>query len=233
MNVRKEILFLAWALLGSAWPSAHQEENRSFAQCTSLFLTHQRCRETSIAQCAVHRSIIFISWMSSSLLLAINIDLEFWVGKIILNLKFDLKSTKSTSFFNLWNVGDVNISSQRVDPTEAFQSIMNCRKSNIPVFNNRISMRFGISFTLMANFLSFDGGQHFLIDNFYDLQTICNTIWSSSFNNICHFSIGERSNLCSLGNGCEATFPTGSPSSSWITPSSDTSSFPSSNSSFF
>ena len=35
MNVRKEILFLAWALLGSAWPSAprpNQEENRSFGE---------------------------------------------------------------------------------------------------------------------------------------------------------------------------------------------------------
>ena len=149
--------------------------------------------------------------MSSSFLLAIHIDLEFWVGKIILNLKFDLKSTKSTSFFTLWNVGAVNISSQRVDPTEAFQSIMNCRKSNIPVFDNRISMRFGISFTLMANFRSFERGQPFLIDNFYDLQKNrkrkdwkgwfngrlttankqkCNTSWSSSLlNDICHFSI--------------------------------------------
>ena len=135
------------------------------AFCTSLFLAHQRCRETSLAQCAVHRSIIFTSWMSSSFLLAIHIDLEFWVGIIILNLKFDLKLTKSTSFFILWNVGAVNISSQRVDPTEAFQSIMNCRKSNIPVlFDNRISMRFGIFFTLMANFRSFERGQPFLID---------------------------------------------------------------------
>ena len=139
----------------------------------------------------------------------------YWFGvlsrKIILNLKFDLKSTKSTSFFTLWNVGAVNISSQRVDPTEAFQSIMNCRKSTIPVFDNMISMRFGISFTLMANFRSFERGQPFLIDNFYDLQKSrkrkdwkgwfngrlttankqkCNTSWSSSLlNNICHFSI--------------------------------------------
>ena len=182
------------------------------AFCTSLFLTHQRCRETSLAQCAVHRSIIFTSWMSSSFLLAIHIDLEFWVGIIILNLKFDLKSTKSTSFFTLWNVGAVNISSQRVDPTEAFQSIMNCRKSNIPVFNNRISMRFGISFTLMANFRSFERGQPFLIDITFMIckrtekkkdwkgwfngrlttanKQKCNTSWSSSLlNNICHFSI--------------------------------------------
>ena len=85
-------------------------------------------------------------------------------------------------------------------------------------------MRVGISFTLMANFRSFERGQPFLIDNFYDLQKnrkrkdgLNYWMFGSQQADIKYkliqlisilvtFLFGERNYLC-IGNGCEAAFP--------------------------